>query len=1657
MRRSCSSLLPSCVSSRSSLFILSSSTLILAILLLCLVAIASPLLAQQTPALVTKAVDDSVRTVLPGNVHPLARAQFDQGEAPPDLALHRMLLVLKRSPQQETVLRGLIDDQQDKHSASYHQWLAPEEFGARFGPADTDLAAVTNWLQANGFQVTQVNKGRTIVEFSGTASLVKQYFGTAIHQYAVKGGKYWANNSNPSIPTALTPVVQGFASLNNFPRRAYHTVSGPLTDNYHGGDGPLPLFTFGFNGTEFYGVGPSDFATIYNVLPLWNATPPIDGTGQTIAIVGETNINIQDIRDFRSMFGLPANDPQIMVEGPDPGILQDGEETEAIADVSWSGAVAKNATIDFVVSESTETTAGIDLSAIYIIDQNLAPVMSESYGFCEAGLGGYNAFYYFLWEQAAAQGITVMISAGDGGSAGCDNFDTESVSQFGLAVSGYASTPFNVAVGGTDFDQTPSNASTYWSSTNNATTGESAKSYVREMTWNDSCAAFGLTGCTPANSDFFDIVAGSGGQSSCAFQDSTGTICTGGYDKPSWQTGTGVPNDGVRDLPDVSLFAGDGNNGSFYILCQSDEVSPCSLNPVSFISVGGTSLASPAFTGIMSLVNQKTGSRQGIANYALYKLAAPSANSCNAATVALTGNACLFYDITVGNNSVPCTPSSYDTGECSPAPTNGFGILVNPSSTSSPAWPTTLGYDLATGLGSVNAANLVNNWSTANFTASTTTLTTLSPATIVHGASVNVTVTVAPKSGGGTPTGDVSLIGNPGGKSAGIDFGTLNSSGVATFVTNLLPGGSYNVTAHYEGDGTFGGSDSTPGMPVTVTAENSSVYMGNPPGLVVGQNQTTGAPTYGNSVVYGTGAFDLYLLRADVYNSAGSACTTPAFGEIACPTGHISFTDNGSALDGGTFNLNSYGFTEDQGIQLTGGAHTLIATYNGDNSYKGSSTTASVTVTKAASLIGNVLPSLTSLTTGQQFTVTASVTTSLSTNTSYGLAPTGTVSFFYGTNQLLGTVVLTPTVGNLTTGLPASLAASLTTSIPTAGTYNITATYSGDTNYSAVTTGQSNSVPVVVTATANFSLAAAPSSLTITPTLAGGTSTITVTSTGGFSGTVALAVTSTLPTGVTASFNPTSTTTTSVLTLTAGASATASGPTTVTITGTSGSLTQTTTISLTVTAPPNFTLSAAPSTLSIAQGTNGTSTITVAPTNGFTGTVALTVTSTLPTGVTASFNPTSTTTTSILTLTASGSAAVGGPTTVTVTGKSGSLTQTTTISLTVTPPPDFTLSANPTTLSVAQGASGTSTITVTPANGFTGSVTLAASGLPSGVTAGFGTNPATGTSILTLTASLAATAGGPVTVTITGTSGSLTHTTTVSLTVTKSYSLSAGPASPATIAPGGTATATVHVNPGNGYTGNVTLSCSVSNGSGTSGTMCSFNPNPVSVTNGSGGTSTLTFMSVAGTPAVVRGSLSGSRDVVASARSNPGPTPSGMKVPFALWLPVSGLALAGFVLASSARQRKKVRVLCLLCLVITALILLPSCGGGSRAPSCSAVPAAPTGLVASGTSSSGTTLTWTAPTTIPVNCSLTGYTIYQNGSAIGTTMNTTFNVTGLTGGTQYSFTVASNDSFGVSTQTSAASVTTATASGTYTITITGKDANNLAQIGAPATVTVTVN
>src|SRR5208283_4636894 len=699
-------------------FLLGSSLLVL-----------NPVGAQgQVQPRVVEAVDNAKRVTLAGNVHPLARAEFDQGAAADALPMTRMLLLLKRSDEQEAALQDYLEKQQDKSSANYHQWLTPQEFGAQYGPADADVQAVTGWLGQQGFQVNQVYSGKTVIEFSGTAGQVRAAFGTAIHNYQVEGKLYSANASDPQIPAALAPVVAGVVSLNTFPRKSHVRVVG-IARKVAGKPGLQPLFTIPTNNGNFYAMAPGDFATIYNSKGLISGGN--DGKGQTIAIVGETNINLADVQAFRQMFGLPANfaSSNIILNGEDPGITSIGEEGEADLDVEWSGAVAPGATVDFVVSASTSASAGIDLSVLYIIEKNMAGAMSESYGDCEASIGSTeNAFYYKQWQQAAAQGITAMVSAGDGGSAGCDNFDTALGATQGLAVSGLASTPYDVAVGGTDFDEV-NKWTTYWGATN-ATTGTdvigtSALSYIPEIPWNQNCAQIGLTGCgAGAPGGSMNIVAGSGGPSSV-------------YSKPNWQLGVaGMPYDSHRDLPDVSLFASAGFDGTGYVYCQSDntisqtgmcDISNARNGTFDFGIVGGTSASAPAFAGVMALVNQYQAAhggtnRQGNANPVLYALAKQAGASCASSVPVATG--CMFNDVTAGNSSLPTeeagigtnsVPCLGGTPDCSVTQAvNGTGVLVDPNNLTTEAWTVTPGFDMVTGLGSVNVNNLATKWATAS-------------------------------------------------------------------------------------------------------------------------------------------------------------------------------------------------------------------------------------------------------------------------------------------------------------------------------------------------------------------------------------------------------------------------------------------------------------------------------------------------------------------------------------------------------------------------------------------------------------------------------------------------------------------------------------------------------------------------------------------------------------------------------------------------------------------------------------------------------------------------------------------------------------------------------------------------------------------------------
>ncbi len=1026
---------------------------------------------------ILSAIDDTHVTPLTGNTHPLARPEFDQGTLDANTPLHRVLLVLQRSAEQETALRRLLDQQQDRSSSAYHQWLTPEAFGASFGPSDRDLSLLTDWLSSRGFTGVQINSGRTLVEFSGTVGTVNAAFHTSIHRYLVDGQPHYANAADPKIPAALAPVLSGILSLNNFPRLPAsvkagnfrrNTATGAVTQipdsTLTSGSGPAattgvhPSFTYTQQTTNFYAVTPYDFATIYNVLPLWNAATPIDGTGQTIAIVGQTDINPADFVNFRKLFGLPLGNTatptgtqylNIIYNGPNPGVLAD--EGEANIDTQWSSAVARGATIDYVVSASTEVTQGTDLSAAYIINNNLAPVMSYSYGQCELFLGASgNAFYNNLWQQASAQGITVLLASGDSGAAGCDAGKVKDAT-YGLAVSGLGSTPYNVSVGGTDFNMS-SGGTAYWNPTNDPTTQASAKGYIPETTWNDSCTNTTLPLQSPfqgqsaeqicnstARPSLLTVSGGGGGRSSCiSATGTTSASCSNGYPKPAWQTGPGVPSDGVRDVPDVSFFASNGFNGAFYLVCQQSanpDGQPCSLAAPAydFVGYGGTSVATPAFAGILSLVNQKTGSRQGNANYVLYTLAQHQSAvglGCNAATGA-PASGCIFNDLTDNTISMPCLTGSPNCQTTNSS--DSYGVLTG--------WKATAGYDTATGLGSVNAANLVNDWTTAGFVSSATSLA-LSATTAVHGSPVSATVSVSSTSG--TPSGEVTV--NASAVNGAVAFGTL-ASGTLTTPIQSFPGGSYTVSAHYAGNGTYAASDSN-NVLLSVTPEASTTTFH--PLLY---NSKTGATSLVTTRTYGS----LFLLRADVAGASGQGIAT----------GDIKLTDQGVPLDGGSFRLTSGGYTEDQTSLLPPGTHTLVAAYSGDPSFNPSQAApASLTITQDQTAT-QLTAQTANVSQSGSFALTVQVQPQ---GDGLGLYPTGTI-----TVNSAGKTLATAT---LTQANNSSISINLLASQLPAGSSQITATYSGDTNYNTSTSLALNlTVNPVVLASSTTGLSLSASSV----------------------------------------------------------------------------------------------------------------------------------------------------------------------------------------------------------------------------------------------------------------------------------------------------------------------------------------------------------------------------------------------------------------------------------------------------------------------------------------------------------------------------------------------------------------------------------------------------
>jgi pseudomonalisin len=673
---------------------------------------------------IVDAVDETKLVTLAGRTHPLAAPKYDQGAVSDSFPMEHMFLQLRRSAEQEDALQQTIKELQDPHSGKYHQWLTAEEMGTKFGPAQQDIETVTQWLSSHGLQVNTVFKNGMTIDVSGTAGQVRDTFHTEIHKYLVNGKQHIANASVPQVPAAVAPVVVGVVSLHDFmPKSA---LSKPIKNFSI----PCNGCPDGFNGVPLYLEAPADLATIYNVSPLYKAKKPITGKGQTVVVLEDGDINSADVATFRKAFGLTSYSGTFAQIHPGPGCSDPGMnsgEGEAALDAEWAGAVAPDATVELASCADTATNFGAFIAAQNLLDlATPPPIMSLSYLQCEADNGPgtapqANGYINNLWQQAASEGVSVFVAAGDNAAAGCDDFNTATYAISGIAANGLASTPYNVATGGTDFlDASENTIGTYWSSTNTAS-GKSAKSYIPEMPWNDSCASSilftlygytdGLTFCNSTlGSNFLDIVGASGAPSFI-------------YSKPYWQKGVaGIPDDGQRDLPDVSLFASNGFWQHAILFCMSDAAqggAPCDYtNPTDtfFNFAGGTSFSAPQFASIQALINQKAGAAQGNPDPIFYNLARSEYGSnadpdtanlaaCNSSKGAGVSSSCVFYDVTAGNNTVPC----YGTNNCYD-PGGGYGLLSTSDKTLQQAYPSATGWDFTTGLGTVNVTNLVNSW-----------------------------------------------------------------------------------------------------------------------------------------------------------------------------------------------------------------------------------------------------------------------------------------------------------------------------------------------------------------------------------------------------------------------------------------------------------------------------------------------------------------------------------------------------------------------------------------------------------------------------------------------------------------------------------------------------------------------------------------------------------------------------------------------------------------------------------------------------------------------------------------------------------------------------------------------------------------------------------
>jgi hypothetical protein len=929
-------------------------------------------------------IDDNDRITLTGNRHPRLAHAEDQGRASDTLHIDRMILSLAPDASQKLALERYLDAAHDPASPLYHQWLSAQEFERQFGISDQDIAKITQWLNSQGFTVDEIPVGRRSIVFSGSVAQISHAFHTEMHHFMVDNEAHLANASDPQIPEALSAVVDGVVSLHDFRSRPFLNRMKPAPD-----------YTSG----STHAMAPADFNTIYNLKLV--AAQSITGSGRSIAILGRTSIHTADIQNFQSTMGLSANLPQIIVYGSTPG-YSSGDEGESDLDLEWAGAVAPGATIKFITSKSAGTTDGIHLSAQYAVSNNVADIISLSYGSCETSLGTTATnFYNQLWQQATALGITVFVSSGDSGVAGCDG-GSSTTATGGRSVNGLCSSPYSTCVGGTQFNDT-TNPSLYWSSSTNSSNQSSALSYIPEVVWNESGNVSGGSG----------LWASGGGVSSM-------------FAKPSWQTGQGVPNDGMRDVPDVSLSAASHDG---YLVYSSDNSSKTSALYI----YNGTSASAPSFAGIMALINQKTGARQGNANPRFYQMSSAQAS----------GGPSTFHLITSGNNSVP-------------------GLTGYSASASTPY------YNQATGLGSVDGNVLISNWSLAL----TATTVTANPSAATFGQSVTLSATVT----GSSPTGTVQFKDG----TTNIGSAVALSSGSASLNTTALAVGSHTITAAYSGD-TANSLSVSPGVSVitkapstiSLTSTSTSTKQGEsvtftatvggylPSGTVDFMDGTTSlgvfainvssatlttsslsVGTHNITAIYsgdtnnlsGTStvltetvlAVSSTLLSASTTSlSAGRSVTLTAAVTGSSPTGSVQFMDGSTAL-GSLIALSSNQASLSTNV-LSVGNHTITAVYSGDAS--NATSTSSGIVINVAAVVSTVSLTSSKATTspGESVTFTATVS---------GQSPSGSVQF-KDSSTSLGSATINAGV------------ATFSTTALSAGSHSITASYSGDAYNSA--------------------------------------------------------------------------------------------------------------------------------------------------------------------------------------------------------------------------------------------------------------------------------------------------------------------------------------------------------------------------------------------------------------------------------------------------------------------------------------------------------------------------------------------------------------------------------------------------------------------------------